>query len=159
MTEAGARTRLLTPIAAIRAQLEAARLYSDDVSEAIDGALLDNAERHAATAVRVDARTDGERAVLAVSNDGETVSEADRERIVDRFFRRDTAKSRSAGGSGLGPAIAGEAVKEIACSSAWTAKPVLLSVDGEAARLCRDPGRPDRRPSARSPTRRSGRGS
>lgn len=77
--------------------------------------LLDNAERHAATQVhaevgRVRDET-GEHAVLSVFNDGEPIPEGDRVRIFERFYRRDTARSRTHGGTGLGLAIAREVVE------------------------------------------------
>ncbi|MFD0208286.1 sensor histidine kinase [Streptomyces hirsutus] len=70
------------------------------------GNLLDNGRRHARETVSVSVRREGDRAVLAVADDGEGVAEADRERIFERFVRLDAARSRDDGGAGLGLAIA-----------------------------------------------------
>ncbi|MFC9914902.1 sensor histidine kinase [Streptomyces sp. NPDC127197] len=68
--------------------------------------LLDNAQRHARSAVTVVVRREGDRAVLQVADDGDGVPAADRERIFERFVRLDAARSRDEGGAGLGLAIA-----------------------------------------------------
>jgi len=68
--------------------------------------LLDNAQRHARSAVTVDVRREGERAVVEVADDGDGVPEGDRERVFERFVRLDDARSRDDGGAGLGLAIA-----------------------------------------------------
>ncbi|MFH9010020.1 ATP-binding protein [Streptomyces sp. NPDC017943] len=68
--------------------------------------LLDNAQRHARSAVTVSVRREGDRAVVGVADDGDGVPEADRERIFERFVRLDAARSRDDGGAGLGLAIA-----------------------------------------------------
>ncbi|MEV7448630.1 sensor histidine kinase [Streptomyces nigra] len=68
--------------------------------------LLDNARRHARSAVTVGVRAEGEWALVAVADDGDGVPEADRERIFERFVRLDEARSRDDGGAGLGLAIA-----------------------------------------------------
>ncbi|MER6999573.1 HAMP domain-containing sensor histidine kinase [Streptomyces sp. NPDC000410] len=70
------------------------------------GNLLDNAQRHARTAVSVSVWRAGDRVVLAVDDDGEGVPDAERERIFERFVRLDEARTRDAGGAGLGLAIA-----------------------------------------------------
>ncbi|GAA0409531.1 hypothetical protein Acor_36400 [Acrocarpospora corrugata] len=80
------------------------------LSRAVDE-LLSNADRHAATAVTVDARRRDDRAELSVWNDGEPIAPADQERIFERFTRLDTARSRARGGTGLGLAIAREVVE------------------------------------------------
>jgi signal transduction histidine kinase len=68
--------------------------------------LVDNAQRHAASAVRVALHhRQGHGMVLDVTDDGPGVPAADRERIFERFVRLDDARSRDAGGAGLGLAI------------------------------------------------------
>ncbi|MEU9113788.1 HAMP domain-containing sensor histidine kinase [Streptomyces sp. NPDC048483] len=70
------------------------------------GNLLDNAQRNAASAVRVAVVREGEWAVLRVDDDGPGVPEGERERIFERFVRLDDARARDDGGAGLGLAIA-----------------------------------------------------
>ncbi|RCG19709.1 sensor histidine kinase [Streptomyces diacarni] len=72
------------------------------------GNLLDNGQRHAAARVTVEVRREGGDLALAVSDDGEGVPEAERERIFERFVRLDSARSRDEGGAGLGLAIAAD---------------------------------------------------
>ncbi|GAB3897832.1 sensor histidine kinase [Microbispora bryophytorum] len=73
--------------------------------------LLDNAERHALSVVCVRVERTEDAAVLYVRNDGSPIPEADRERIFERFYRTDAARSRDRGGTGLGLAIAREVVE------------------------------------------------
>ncbi len=67
--------------------------------------LVDNAVRHADASVLVVVRADGERAVLEVHDDGAGVPEGDRDSIFERFTRLDEARTRDAGGAGLGLAL------------------------------------------------------
>jgi signal transduction histidine kinase len=72
--------------------------------------LLENAEHHAESRVRIRLSAEGREIILMVEDDGPGVPPAERERIFQRFTRLDEARSRHNGGTGLGLAI----VKEIA---------------------------------------------
>ena len=69
--------------------------------------LLDNALRHSPTGapVRVAAARRNGWAVLSVADDGPGLTEDERERVFERFWRSDSARSRESGGAGLGLAI------------------------------------------------------
>jgi signal transduction histidine kinase len=69
------------------------------------GNLLHNAVRHARKQVAVSLATAGQTAVLTVNDDGPGISEEDRIRIFERFVRLEDARSRDAGGAGLGLAL------------------------------------------------------
>jgi signal transduction histidine kinase len=69
------------------------------------GNLLNNARRHAETAVDVSVRSVDGQAVVAVLDDGPGIAPADRERVFERFTRLDDGRRRDSGGSGLGLAI------------------------------------------------------
>jgi signal transduction histidine kinase len=74
--------------------------------------LLDNAVRHAHSAVLVELRAGSPYHLITVSDDGPGVPAAERERVFDRFTRLDDARARDAGGSGLGLAIVRELVRQ-----------------------------------------------
>lgn len=73
--------------------------------------LLENAERHRGSAVRLSLSSEGGHAVLLVDNDGPPVAPEDRERIFGRFVRLDDSRTRDTGGTGLGLAIVAEIVR------------------------------------------------
>jgi len=68
--------------------------------------LLANARAHTppATPVRVRLTVEGERVVLEVEDDGPGLG-PEPERVFERFYRADEARTRSSGGSGLGLSI------------------------------------------------------
>ncbi|HEX3541495.1 MAG TPA: ATP-binding protein [Acidimicrobiales bacterium] len=70
-----------------------------------------NAVRHARAGVAVSLSDNGDDIVIAVADDGPGIPAADRERVFGRFIRLDDARSRDAGGAGLGLAIAKEIVE------------------------------------------------
>jgi len=70
--------------------------------------LLENARRHSPPegTVRIAVSRDGPLAVLDVVDEGPGIPPADRERVFDRLVRLDDARTRDAGGAGLGLPIA-----------------------------------------------------
>ncbi|MGI8334552.1 sensor histidine kinase [Actinomadura scrupuli] len=67
--------------------------------------LLDNAQRHADQTVHLRVRRHHDGAELTVTDDGEGIDPADRERIFQRFTRLGTPRTRDQRGAGLGLAI------------------------------------------------------
>jgi signal transduction histidine kinase len=63
--------------------------------------LADNALRHNARHIRIEARADAEVVTLSFANDGDPISPQNRERIFDAFF----TTRRDSGGTGMGLAI------------------------------------------------------
>lgn len=68
--------------------------------------LLSNAVRYTATSVEASLAVEGGQALLVVDDDGPGVPEADRERIFEPLVRLDAARTRNAGGVGMGLAMA-----------------------------------------------------
>ncbi|GAA1578007.1 HAMP domain-containing sensor histidine kinase [Actinomadura kijaniata] len=99
------------PGVAMAVEAEPVVLGSRTRLERVVNNLLDNAVRHARSAVRLELTSAGDAAVLRVVDDGSGVAPADRERIFERFVRLDEARSRDAGGAGLGLAIVRDLVE------------------------------------------------
>ncbi|WP_097179684.1 cell wall metabolism sensor histidine kinase WalK [Curtobacterium sp. 314Chir4.1] len=92
--------------------IAAARVLGDErVLAGVVRNLVDNAVRHASSRVAVALAEDGGRAVLTVDDDGAGIPAGERDRVFERFVRLDEARSRDAGGAGLGLAIVRDAVR------------------------------------------------
>jgi signal transduction histidine kinase len=72
--------------------------------------LAENAARHAVSRVELRVEPSAGTAVVDVVDDGPGIPVAERERVFGRFVRLDTSRERTAGGAGLGLAIAREIV-------------------------------------------------
>ncbi|WP_407160498.1 ATP-binding protein [Bradyrhizobium sp. STM 3557] len=74
---------------------------SGDIALIVLTHLTDNALRHNARHIHIEARADAEVVVLTVANDGDPISPHNREQIFDAFF----TTRRDSGGTGMGLAI------------------------------------------------------
>jgi signal transduction histidine kinase len=76
--------------------------------------LVDNAIKYnkPGGTVKISARAEGSQIVMQVQDTGIGISQADRERIFNRFFRVDKSRSRAQGGIGLGLAIVKKIVED-----------------------------------------------
>jgi len=72
--------------------------------------LIENAVRHASSRVRVAAERVDSTVVLTVDDDGSGIPPEHRSDVFERFARLEEARSRDAGGSGLGLAVVREIV-------------------------------------------------
>lgn len=97
-----ARARVRVDVRAV----SAARILGDakQLQRAISN-LADNAERHAATTVTFALGEQDGRSELVVADDGPGIPPEQRAAVFERFTRLDDARSRDAGGAGLGLAI------------------------------------------------------
>ncbi|MGW5264599.1 ATP-binding protein [Microbispora sp. NPDC004025] len=94
----------LDPHVCVRASaIRLARLLSN---------LMTNAERHTNTTIEIVVAADPPDAVLEVLDDGPGIPPEDRERVFERRYRREEARLRDPGGSGLGLSIAREIAQE-----------------------------------------------
>jgi signal transduction histidine kinase len=86
--------------------------------------LVDNASRHAAHRVDVSLTNVDGVVTLTVDDDGEGISQEDRERVFERFTRTDSSRSRDTGGVGLGLAVVRATAKrhggDVRCDTAPT---------------------------------------
>jgi signal transduction histidine kinase len=83
-----------------------------DAVQRVVANLVDNAVRYAVTTVTVDVRDGaGGGAVVSVADDGPGIPAEQRDHVFERFTRLDHARSRDAGGAGLGLAIVRELVR------------------------------------------------
>ncbi len=101
--------------------------------------LVENAINYSAehTTVRVATRAEGEHVVVSVADQGIGIAPTDVERIFERFYRADQARSRTTGGTGLGLAI----VKHIASNHGGRVE-VSSTLGGGSTFTLRLPARP-----------------
>ena len=91
--------------------------------------LLENAVKYsdAGSSVQVRARTDGRWVDIEVRDHGIGIPQRDLERVFERFYRVDRARSRETGGTGLGLAI----VRHVASNHDGDVK--VVSSEGEGS--------------------------
>jgi two-component system phosphate regulon sensor histidine kinase PhoR len=86
----------------------------------IDNAVFYNRENGQ---VRISAYPDEQNVVIRVTDTGIGIPLADQERIFERFYRVDKARSRNNGGTGLGLAIVHDAVAELGGTMSLQSRP------------------------------------
>ena len=80
---------------------------SSEMLHRLLGYLLENASKYAPEdgAIDIYGWREGDRAIIAVTDDGPGIPAEACDRIFERFFRVDKARSREMGGTGLGLSI------------------------------------------------------
>ncbi|WP_373688930.1 ATP-binding protein [Verrucosispora sioxanthis] len=137
------RTRTAAAARRIEVTVEAERgltVYGSDNQLATAVAnLVENALNYSGedTTVRIAARTAGEQVEIAVTDQGIGIAPTDVDRIFERFYRADQARSRATGGTGLGLAI----VKHIASNHGGRVE-VASTLGGGSTFTLRLPARP-----------------
>ena len=78
------------------------------------GILMDNAIKHSyeKSSINVELKERKQKILLSVTNKGDTIPKEDIDKIFDRFYRVDKARSREKGGYGLGLSIAKSIVEK-----------------------------------------------
>jgi two-component system, OmpR family, phosphate regulon sensor histidine kinase PhoR len=101
----------------VAAEPETAMINHRDVAIAVRN-ILDNAVRYTADggSITVNVERDETQALISVTDSGEGIPTRDIERVFERFYRVDSARSRATGGTGLGLSI----VKHVAESHGGT---------------------------------------
>jgi signal transduction histidine kinase len=94
----------------------------DELRRAVKN-LVDNAVRHATSAVELAVLTEADEIRLVVRDDGPGLTPDERERVFERFTRLDGARGRSQGGTGLGLPIARELVTRAGGTLTFTDAP------------------------------------
>jgi signal transduction histidine kinase len=100
---------------ALDLQLDPAPVKGDAISlETAVRNLLDNALRYSERggSVQVKVSRQGVQAVLSVKDDGQGIPRDAQERIFERFYRVDPARSRESGGTGLGLSIVRHVIEQ-----------------------------------------------
>jgi two-component system, OmpR family, sensor histidine kinase SenX3 len=137
------RTRTAAAARRIEVTVEAERgltVYGSDNQLATAVAnLVENALNYSGedTTVRIAARAAGEQVEIAVTDQGIGIAPTDVDRIFERFYRADQARSRATGGTGLGLAI----VKHIASNHGGRVE-VASTLGGGSTFTLRLPARP-----------------
>lgn len=112
--EQGMELRLDLPAEPLSVRADRGRL-----AQILDN-FLNNAIRYspAGGSVVLAARAEGDEVVIGVADEGSGLTEEQRERVFERFYRVDPSRSRALGGSGIGLAIA-RALAEAMDGRAW----------------------------------------
>jgi signal transduction histidine kinase len=111
LEDAADESRLHAPHVQVSVSVDDPGLAADGDPERVHQVvanLLENAIRHSPAGGRVEvrARPDKGRVAIEVLDEGPGIPEEEASRVFERFYRADTARSSSAGGAGLGLAIA-----------------------------------------------------
>jgi two-component system phosphate regulon sensor histidine kinase PhoR len=98
----------------VDASVEVIAADADHLHEAVQN-LVENAIVYSpeGTRIRIDGRAEGGHAVITVEDEGPGIPAADLDRVFERFYRVDKARSRESGGTGLGLAIVKHIVEQM----------------------------------------------
>lgn len=78
----------------VRTELQPVQVICDPQRTAqVVANIVQNAERHAASMILIRCARDGEEGRIEVVNDGPPVADQDRERVFDRFIRREPSRA------------------------------------------------------------------